>query len=164
MSNMLRKSFTINPDFCIIDTNFKKPKSICLFDTWSLHHFFWQGFFYIILHHLFNIKDIRYSILLFSFLTLVHIIEEYLGNTNKLSIEGIVIDKLGPIIDPKIKPELREIDNDYLDNSIGDVLSGIISNILIIFFWYKYKTLPYYYLLGIFPIFINLLSHSNRLY
>ena len=128
---MLRKSFTINPDFCIIDTNFKKPKSICLFDTWSLHHFFWQGFFYIILHHLFNIKDIRYSILLFSFLTLVHIIEEYLGNTNKLSIEGIVIDKLGPIIDPKIKPELREIDNDYLDNSIGDVLSGIISNILI---------------------------------
>jgi|SaaInlV_150m_DNA_4_1039716.scaffolds.fasta_scaffold07217_3 hypothetical protein len=164
MSNMLRKSFTINPDFCIIDTNFKKPKSICLFDTWSLHHFFWQGFFYIILHHLFNIKDIRHSILLFSFLTLVHIIEEYLGNTNKLSIEGIVIDKLGPIIDPKIKPELREIDNDYLDNSIGDVLSGIISNILIIFFWYKYKTLPYYYLLGIFPIFINLLSHSNRLY
>ena len=128
---MLRKSFTINPDFCIIDTNFKKPKSICLFDTWSLHHFFWQGFFYIILHHLFNIKDIRYSILLFSFLTLVHIIEEYLGNTNKLSIEGIVIDNLGPIIDPKIKPELREIDNDYLDNSIGDVLSGIISNILI---------------------------------
>ena len=54
-----------------------------------------------------------------------------MGNTNKLSIEGIVIDKLGPIIDPKIKPELREIDNDYLDNSIGDVLSGIISNILI---------------------------------
>ena len=135
---MLRKSFTINPDFCIIDTNFKKPKSICLFDTWSLHHFFWQGFFYIILHHLFNIKDIRYSILLFSFLTLVHIIEEYLGNTNKLSIEGIVIDKLGPIIDPKIKPELREIDNDYLDNSIGDVLSGIISNILIIFYRTNY--------------------------
>ena len=42
-------------------------------------------------------------------------------------LEGVVIDYIGPIIDPKIKPELREIDNDYLENSFGDILSGIIS-------------------------------------
>ena len=94
------------------------------------------------------------------FLSIIHLIEEYLGNTNKISIEGIVIDNLGPLIVPKIKTELREIDNDYLDNSIGDVLSGLISNLLIILFWYKYKKLPYLYLLGIIPIFINLLSHA----
>jgi hypothetical protein len=161
---MIRKSFTINPNFCLIDTNFKKPKSICVFDTWSLHHFFWQGFSYILLHYLFNVKDIKYCLLICFFLSIIHLIEEYLGNTNKISIEGIVIDNLGPLIVPKIKTELREIDNDYLDNSIGDVLSGLISNLLIILFWYKYKKLPYLYLLGIIPIFINLLSHAPKLY
>ena len=161
---MERKSFKINPNFCLIDTNFKKPHSICVFDTWSLHHFFWQGFAYILLHYLFNIKDIKYCILICFLLSLIHLIEEYLGNTNKISIEGIVIDNLGPLLVPKIKTELREIDNDYLDNSIGDVLSGLISNILIIFFWYKYKKLPYLFLLGIIPLFINLLSHAPNLY
>ena len=161
---MERKSFKINPNFCLIDNNFKKPQSICVFDTWSLHHFFWQGFAYILLHYLFNIKDIKYCFLICFLLSLIHLVEEYLGNTNKISIEGIVIDNLGPLLVPKIKTELREIDNDYLDNSIGDVLSGLISNILIIFFWYKYKKLPYLYLLGIIPIFINLLSHAPRLY
>ena len=160
----MRRSFTLNPNFCLLDTHFKKPRSICLFDTWSLHHFFWQGVAYILLHELFEIKDLKYSILLLIFLTLIHTIEEFLGNTNRLSMEGIVIDNLGPIIDPKIKPELRKIDNDYLDNSIGDVLSGIISNVLILLFWYKYKSLPYYYLLGVVPIFMNLLSFSSRLY
>ena len=60
--------------------------------------------------------------------------------------------------------EVAWINNDYLDNSIGDVLSGVISNILIIFFWYNYGKLPYFYLLGVFPIFINLLSFSSKLY
>ena len=160
----MRRSFTSTPNLCIIDTHFKTPRSICVFDTWSLHHFFWQGFVYIIIHHLLNIKSIKYIILLCILLTIIHIIEEYLGNTNRLSIEGIVIDNLGPIIDSKIKPQLREIDNDYLDNSIGDVFSGFLSNILIIIFWLKYKKLPYYYLIGIIPILINLLSKSKRLY
>lgn len=160
----MRRSFTLNPNFCFIDTEFNNPKSICVFDTWSLHHFFWQGTAYLLIHELFEIKDLKIAILLLLFLTSIHTIEEYMGNTNRISIEGIVIDNLGPIINPKIKPELRKIDNDYIDNSIGDVLSGITSNILIILFWYKYKTLPYYYLFGVIPIFINLLSFSSRLY
>jgi len=160
----MRKSFTLNPNLCIIDTHFKTPRSVCIFDTWSLHHFFWQGFFFIIIHHLLNIKSYKYSILLCIILTIIHIFEEYLGNTNRLSIEGIVIDNIGPILNSRIKPHLRKIDNDYLDNSIGDVFSGFLSNALILIFWCKYKKLPYYYFVGIIPIIINLLSKSKRLY
>ncbi len=160
----MSRSFTLNPNFCLVDTDFKKPKSICVFDTWSLHHFFWQGVAYILVHELLEIKDIRHSITLFLVLTMIHIIEEYFGNTSRVSMEGIVIDNLGPIINPRLKPEKREIDNDYIDNSIGDVLSGMTSNILIILFWYKYGALPYWYLLLFFPIFTNLLSHSSKLY
>lgn len=160
----MSRSFTLNPNFCLVDTDFKKPKSICVFDTWSLHHFFWQGVAYILVHELLEIKDIRHSITLLLVLTMIHIIEEYFGNTSRVSMEGIVIDNLGPIINPRLKPEKREIDNDYIDNSIGDVLSGMTSNILIILFWYKYGVLPYWYLLLFFPIFTNLLSHSSKLY
>ena len=160
----MKRSFTLNPEFCFIDTDLKNPKSECLFDLWSIHHFFWQGVAYILIHELFEIKELKDCIIICLFLTLVHTIEEYFGNTNRLSIEGVVFDNLGPIIDKKVKPELRKIDNDYLDNSIGDVLSGVISNILIILFWYNYGKLPYFYLLGVFPIFINLLSFSSKLY
>ena len=159
-----RRSFTFNPNFCLVDREFSNPKSICVFDTWSLHHFFWQGVAYLLLHELFEIKDLKYSILLFIILTSIHTIEEYLGNTTRTSLEGIVFDNLGPIIDTNVKPEKRKIDNDYLDNSIGDILSGVLSNLLIILYWYNFKKLPYFYLLGVFPIFINLLSHAKILY
>ena len=161
---MVRKSFTLNPNFCLLDTQFKNPRSICVFDTWSAHHFFWQGALYMIFHLIFEIKEIKQSIILFLILTLLHLIEEYLGNTSKISLEGIVIDNLGPIIDTKIKPEKRKIDNDYIDNSIGDVLAGMISNALIILYWYKFKSLPYFYLLLFFPVFANLLSYAKILY
>lgn len=161
---MERKSFKINPNFCLIDTNFKKPQSICVFDTWSLHHFFWQGFAYILLHYLFNIKDIKYCFLICFLLSLIHLVEEYLGNTNKISIEGIVIDNLGPLLVPKIKTELREIDNDYLDNSIGDVISGLSSNILIVLYWYYFKKLPYSYILFSILILYLLYNKSYMLY
>ena len=49
-----------------------------------------------------------------------------------LSLEGIFIDYLGPIVNPKIDIRLRGPDNDYLQNSIGDVLSGFIATVLII--------------------------------
>ena len=60
--------------------------------------------------------------------------------------------------------EKRKIDNDYIDNSIGDVLAGMISNALIILYWYKFKSLPYFYLLLFFPVFANLLSYAKILY
>ncbi len=158
----MRRSFTFNPEFCLLDTNFKKPRHICLFDTWSAHHFFWQGVAYILLHELFEIKDIKHSIFLGLILTSIHIGEEYLGNTSRTSLEGIVIDNLGPLVDPKLKPEKRKIDNDYFDNSIGDVLSGFISNVLIILFWYKFGKLPYFYFLLSIPIGLNLLSNTKK--
>ena len=117
-----------------------------------------------LLHELFEIKELKYSLLLFVILTCIHTIEEYLGNTTRKSLEGLVFDNIGPIVDKKVKPENRKIDNDYLDNSIGDILSGVLSNLLIILYWYNFKKLPYFYLLGIFPIFINLLSHAKILY
>ena len=160
----MKRSFRFNPEFCLIDKDFGNPKSICVFDTWSLHHFFWQGAIYIILHELFKIKNIEQSIFLFLILTILHIFEEYIGNISRISIEGIIIDNLGPIINPRVNPKKRKIDNDYLDNSLGDILSGIISNLIIILFWYKYKSVPYWYLLFFFPIFYNLLNHAPQLY
>lgn len=134
-----------------------------MFDSWSLHHFFWQGFFYIIFHLLFNIKNINQSIILFIIVTVIHIIEEYLGNNSRISIEGIFVDYIGPLFDKKIKIEKRELNNNNIKNSVGDILSGIISNILIIFYWYHYKKLPIYYLLGIIPIFIDLKYNKAKI-
>jgi hypothetical protein len=147
------KSFTLNPNFCLI--KFGKANSECVFDSWSIHHFYWHGFLYIILHHLFNIKLMNKALVLTAFITLLHIIEEYFGNIGMLSFEGIFVDNIGPIVNPKIDIKLREPDNDYLDNSIGDVLSGFTSNILILLYWYHYKKLPYsYLLLSIFVLYL----------
>ena len=59
----MRRSFTLNPNFCLIDTEFK-TKTLCVFDTWSVHHFFWQGVAYLLLHELFEIKELNIFILL----------------------------------------------------------------------------------------------------
>lgn len=122
------------------------------------------GFFYIILHHLLKIKHTNQAIKLCIFLTILHVFEEYLGNTNKYSLEGVVIDNIGPLIDSKVNPKLRKIDNDYLDNSIGDVLSGVISCVLIIIYWLYNKKLPYMYLFGVVVILGMLLQKAGMLY
>jgi len=156
------RSFKLNPKNCYI--KWGNPDSACLFDWWSIHHFYWQGFFFLVFHHLFGIKSLKYSLILTLVLTLVHVIEEYLGSTSRISIEGVVIDSLGPIINPRVKPELRELDNDYLQNSIGDVLSGLISNLLILGYWYYTGELPYFYLVFVVVILAMLLSKSSMLY
>ena len=160
---MNRKSFTKNPNFCLIDKSFSNPKSECVFDSWSIQHFYWQGFIYLIMHHLLNIKNIKEAILLCILITILHAIEEYSGNREKKSVEGVVINHIGPLIIPEIKPEKREIDNDYLDNSIGDVLSGFIANILIILYWCKYNKLPYFYIIGLVPVIIHLFTKAHIL-
>ena len=144
---MIRKSFKLNPNFCVIHLNEDSKNSECIFDHWSIDHFYWQGFIYIIIHHFLRLKKINHMIILTGILTFLHIIEEYLGNTQKVSLEGIVADYIGPLIDKRIDPSLREIDNDYLDNSIGDVFSGFFSCVLIILYWIKFKHLPYFYLI-----------------
>ena len=159
----MRKSFKANPNFCLIDLIYH-PSSECMFDSWSIHHFYWQGFFYMILHHLLKIKNIKHSIILTLFLTILHIIEEYFGNTGLLSFEGIIIDNIGPIINSKIDVKLRNHDNDYLDNSIGDILAGLLSCILITYYWIKYNKLPYFYLLFIIVILFMLYKKSYMLY
>ena len=159
---MGKRSFTQNPNNCFIKIG--KPDSACYFDSWSIHHFYWQGFFFIIFVYLFKIKKLKYAIVLALVLTLIHILEEYVGNTSRISLEGLFIDYIGPLINPKIKTELRELDNDYLQNSIGDVLSGLLSNILIIGYWLKYKKLPYIYLLFSILIIYLLYRKSHKLY
>jgi len=160
----MSKSFTFNPKPCLIEYN-NKPNNNCVFDYWSIQHFYWQGFIYIILHHILKIKVLKNVIILGVILTLLHIVEEYLGNTSKISLEGIIIDNIGPIIiDPNINFNLRKLDNDYLDNSIGDILSGIISTILIISYWYYFNKLPYFYLLFSIIIIHMLLKITHLLY
>ena len=144
---MIKKSFKFNPNFCLIHLNEEGKCCECVFDHWSIDHFYWQGFIYIIIHHFLRLKKIKHMMILTGILTFLHIIEEYLGNTQKISLEGIIADYIGPLIDNRIDPSLREIDNDYLDNSIGDVFSGFISCVLIILYWIKFKRLPYFYLI-----------------
>lgn len=159
---MGKRSFTLNPENCIV--KFGEADSKCYFDSWSIHHFYYQGFFYIIFHHFLKIKSIKGALFLLVLLTVIHGIEEYFGNTRLLSLEGIFIDYLGPIVNPKIDIRLRGPDNDYLQNSIGDVLSGFIATVLIILYWIYYKRLPYFYLYFIIIIFGLLLSKSYLLY
>ena len=158
---MGKRSFTRNPNFCFIQ--WKHPDSACFFDWWSIHHFYWQGFFYLLLHYFLKIRSIKSALLLTVVLTLLHIIEEYLGNTSKYSLEGIVIDNLGPVINPKIDPKLRRPDND-LENSIGDVTAGLIANLLLVFYWYYFKELPWFYLIFLIAIIAMTLSKSSMLY
>lgn len=149
----MKKSFTFNPNFCLV--KFGEANSECVFDSWSVPHFYWQGFIYIILHHLFKIKHLKNAVILTAFITCLHMLEEYYGNTSLFSFEGIFIDNVGPLINSKIDIKLRTPDNDYLDNSIGDVLSGFTSNILILLYWYHYKKLPYFYLfLSVFVLYL----------
>ena len=148
-------------NFCLFNMDIKLR---CMFDSWSFHHFFWQGFAYILLHLIFNIKNIYQSIILLFILSIIHIIEEYLGNTNKISLEGLFIDYISPLFDNKIKIEKRKLDGDTIRNSIGDILSGIISNIIIILYWYYFKKLPFIYLLGIIPIYFHLKYKAKILY
>ena len=157
---MNKKSFKWNPNGICIFGSFTNPKSECLFDYWSIYHFYFTGFFYIIFYHFFKISKINLLIIL----TLLHILEDYFGNTSKISLEGIVIDYIGPIIDPQIDPSVRGIDNDYIENSIGDVLSGVISCLLIILYQFYYKKLQYFYLYGFIIIFDMLMTKSKILY
>lgn len=143
---MGKKSFTWNPNGVCIFGSITNPTSECVFDYWSFYHFYFTGFFYIILHHWLGITTLKQALLLCLLVTALHVGEEILGNTSKLSLEGVVLDKIGPLLDPRIDPELRFIDNDYLENSIGDVSAGVISCLLIIWHWQKFGILPYFYL------------------
>lgn len=161
---MGKRSFTWNPNGMCILGSYSNPTSKCMFDYWSIMHLYFTGFVYIILHHLLKIASVKGAILLTFILAIFHGIEEYLGNTTKISLEGIVIDNLGPLIDPKVNPKNREIDDDYLENSIGDVLSGVVACLLIIMYWYYYKKLPYIYLLGIIIMVYMLLIKASMFY
>jgi len=161
---MGKKSFTWNPKGVCVFGSLTKPQSSCFFDYWSIYHFYFTGFFYILLHHYLNISSIKGVILLFMILTVIHVAEEVLGNTTRISGEGIFFDYIAPLIDPKIDPKMRKIDDDYIENSIGDVLSGVISTILIIGYWMKYKKLPYFYLYGLIIVFFMLSMLRSGLY
>ncbi len=160
---MNKRSFTWNPEETCIFGSITRPKSECIFDYWSIYHFYFTGFAYIILHHLLKINNLKDAIVLTSILTIIHVIEEYFGNTTKLSLEGIVIDNIGPIFNPRVNPKNRKIDDDYLQNSIGDVLSGVIACLLIIWYWKQYNVLPYNYLWGIIIIFFMLMDKADML-
>ncbi len=97
---MGKRSFTWNPKGTCILGSWSNPQSTCLFDYWSIYHFYFSGFIYILLHHYLKIDNIRDAIKLFIFINLLHVLEEYLGNTTRLSGEGLIIDYVAPLIDP----------------------------------------------------------------
>lgn len=161
---MERKSFTFNPRGTCLFGSWNNPKSVCVFDYWSIYHFYFTGLVYLIVHYILNIQSIKGSSILLCLITLIHIMEEYLGNTTRKSMEGIVIDYIAPIFDPKIKPELRGIDNDFLQNSIGDVFAGVLSSGFVA--WYSarnnYKKLPWWYICFL-PIIIFMLFQKSKM-
>lgn len=157
----------MDKQFCLFghltDPN-DKSISKCMFDYWSLFHFYFTGFFYLILHHLLNINNMKDALFLLLFITVAHAVEEYQGNTSKLSLEGIFFDKIATLFDPKLDPNKRELDDDTLENSVGDVLSGVISSLLIVWYWNQYKILPYWYLYGVIAAFLDLYRIRKRFY
>ncbi len=162
---MGERSFKKNPQFCLFDKKFDKPTSSCLFDYWSIQHFYWQGVAYIIFHALLGINQFGGAISLLLLLTFLHAVEEYLDNVGKFSLQGIIIDKIGPLIDKKIDPANRGPDNDYLDNSVGDVLSGSLACIVIIIYWLIFNRLPVaVYILLLIPVMYLMLRKRNKFY
>ena len=162
---MGEKSFTLNPKFCFIEPEFDNPTSQCLFDSWSIQHFYWQGFVYLIIHLLLRIKTKGAAFRLVVILTVLHALEEYIDNISRFSLQGIITDYIGPLIDRKINPAKRHHDNDTLDNSIGDVISGLIACLLIVGYWIIYGKLPVLiYLIGIIPVMYLTLRRSHVLY
>lgn len=161
---MKNRSFTFNPNPCLVELDYHNASSSCLFDSWTLDHFYWQGFFYIIAHHFLKIKSMKHAIILLLVLTFLHGIEDYLGNIGTFNLEGVFIDTLAPIFDPKVDISLRGKDNDYMDNTIGDVLSGFGSCVLIILYWYKFNRLPYIYLIFSIGLLYLLYKKSYKLY
>lgn len=159
-----RPVFSWNPEGTCLFGSWHNTKSKCLFDYWTVYHFYFTGFLYIIIHHQLKLQDPKDMTKLIVFLTLLHAIEEYLGNTSRISLEGVVTDYIGPKLDSRIKPHKREIDNDYLQNSIGDVLSGVIACLLIVWYWNTHKKLPYFYLWYIIPIYFMLMTKSKMLW
>jgi hypothetical protein len=159
-----RKPFSWNPEGTCILGSITKPRSKCLFDYWTTFHFYFTGMMMIlcmILLQYFDLLNDQTLIWLMLFLNIAHAIEEYLGNTTRLSLEGVVIDNIGPLFNPKMKPEKRQIDNDYLQNTIGDILSGIIATILIYFYYQTYNKIPVWYLWGFIFTFIMLVNKSK---
>ena len=154
----------INNNFCLFDLDYDNPNSLCLFDFWSISHGYWHGLIYIIIHYILKIKTLKLSIIISIILVCLHVIEEYIDNNSLYSFQGFIIDYIGPIFDNKINPKMRNPDNDSIYNTIGDVLSGLIINILIVLYWYKYKKLPFFYLFGLIPIIYMSLGKSHTLY
>jgi len=154
----------INNNFCLFDLDYDNPKSLCLFDFWSVAHGYWHGLSYIIIHYILKIKTLKLSIIITIILVCLHVIEEYIDNNSLYSLQGFFIDYIGPIFDNKINKKMREPDNDSIYNTIGDVLSGLIINILIVLYWYKYKKLPLFYLFGIIPVIYMSLGKAHTLY
>ena len=156
--------YMINNNFCLFDLDYDNPNSLCLFDFRSISHGYWHGLIYIIIHYILKIKTLKLSIIISIILVCLHVIEEYIDNNSLYSFQGFIIDYIGPIFDNKINPKMRNPDNDSIYNTIGDVLSGLIINILIVLYWYKYKKLPLFYLFGLIPIIYMSLGKSHTLY
>tara|TARA_Y100001980_G_C14550198_1_gene332566 strand:- start:1945 stop:2427 length:483 start_codon:yes stop_codon:yes gene_type:complete len=151
-------------NFCLIDLDYEYPKSVCLFDFWSIHHGYWHGLIYIIIHYILNIKSLKLSIIINIILVFLHAVEEYIDNNSLYSLQGFIIDNIGPIFDNKINPKMRKPDIDTIYNSIGDVISGLIISILIVIYWYNYKKLPLFYIFGLIPIIYMSLGKAHTLY
>ncbi len=110
-----------------------------------------------------RLKELAFRLVVI--LTVLHALEGYIDNISRFSLQGIITYYIGPLIDPKINPAKIHPDNDTLDNSIGDVISGLIACLLIVGYWIIYGKLPVLiYLIGIIPVISLTLRRSHVLY
>ena len=170
-----RPLFSWNPKGTCIVGSWNNPESKCVFDFWSAYHFYFSGLIFIgglIIFDYFQIKIMSPSnwksvLNWFILINILHIVEEYLGNTGRFSLEGVVIDSLGPLFVPGFHPEYRQPDNDYLQNSIGDVFSGILGALIpLLMFWgfgLGKITTMYIWLMGFPPLFAMLIARAPKL-
>ena len=132
------KPFYKEDSNCLFELN---AGNKCWFNLWSIQHFYYPAFFYslfltfLIKQNFSNQTTLLLALLGFAFIHIFHFIDEYLGNLTTYSPEGLLRNIF-------YKDDNKPTDNDSIQNSFGDIISGFIGLLLILsFFLIKNETL-----------------------
>jgi len=106
-------------------------ESKCWFNLWSIQHFYYPAFvlsifLYFISKYANRENKIIYALIAVGLIHIYHFIDEYLGNFTTYSPEGIVRDLLSN------KESGKPTDNDSIQNSFGDIISGFIGSLIVL--------------------------------
>lgn len=146
---MKSRSFRFNPNGPTLFSTDPELLHESVFDYWSLFHFGNVAFFYTILLIIFKVKTSKTALKWFVVINVLHTIEEFLENLGPFNAENAFKQLfLRKMPDGSPNEDLKNVkDNDYLDNSIGDVISGIVGSGLVFLYWKCAGKVPYIVLL-----------------